>query len=130
MLFGGTQIPGMSNSDNPAPTIFATFDVADPGTILVILKGLTVATTAVYHAIGRALELEHEELEYGELEHEELKHEERQALRELSRAVEGVRSDTAVYETLLEAMENDTYPDSNSGSPYVRFIQRWVTGLS
>ena len=91
------------------------FAMADPGTILMILKGLAIATTTVYHATNRALELEHEE---------------QQALKDLSRTVEGVKSDTAVYETLLKAMETDTHPGSNSDSPYTRFIQRWVTGLS
>ena len=93
----------------------AAFAMADPATILMVLKGLAVATTTVYHATTRALELEHEE---------------QQALKDLSRAVEGVKSDTAVYETLLKAMENDKHPDSNSSSPYARFIQRCVTGLS
>ena len=89
--------------------------MADPGTILMTLKDLDIATTSVYRAIDKALELEHEG---------------QQALKDLGRAVEGVKSDTVVYRTLMKAMENDIHSDSNSGSPYARFIQRWVTGLS
>ena len=88
--------------------------MADLGTILIILKGVTVATTTICRAVDKALELEHGE---------------QWALRDLSRAVESLQSDTAVYETLLNAMENDTNWDTNGVSPYTRFIQRWVTGL-
>ena len=105
---------GAAIKPRPLTSPPATFEAADPGTILMILKGLAISTTTVYHATNRALELELEE---------------QQALKDLSRAVEGVKSDTAVYETLMKAMANDTHPDSNSGSPYTRFIQRWVMGL-
>ena len=109
------EASGAAIRPQPLTSPPATFAMADPATILMVLKGLDVATTAVYHATNWALELEHEE---------------QQALKDLSRAVEGVKSDTAVYEILLKAMENDTHRDSNSGSPYTRFIQRWVRGCS
>ena len=98
----------------PLPPPPATFDMADPRTILTILKGLAVVTTTLYHAIDKALELEHEE---------------QQTLKDLSSVVEGLKSDTAVYETLLKAMADDPQPYTISGFPYSRFIQRWVTGL-
>ena len=86
----------------------------DPGTMIVILKVIAAATTTVYCAIDKALELEHEE---------------QRALKNLRKAVESIKSDIAVYKTLLNAMENDINPDPNRRSPYMRFIQRWVTGL-
>lgn len=84
----------------------AAFDMADPVTILAILKGIAVATTTVYRAIDK------------------LNHEEQQTLKDLSRAIKSLKSDTAVYETLLNAMENDITSDTNECSPYKRFIQR------
>ena len=100
----------------PLPSPPTTSDIANPGTILVILKGVAVATTTIYHAIDRALELE-------------LEHEGQQVLKNLRRVVEILKSDTAVYETLMKAMDNDTHPISSSDSPYTRLIQQWVTGL-
>jgi len=86
-----------------------------PEMMLDVLKDVASATTTVYCAIDKALELEQEE---------------RRALKDLRKAVESIKSDTAVYKTLLNSMENDTNPDPNGCSPYTRFIQRWVTGLS
>lgn len=86
--------------------------MADPGTMLDILKRAAIATTAVYRAIDKALELEFEG---------------QRSLKDLSKAVVSLKSDTAVYKILLNSMENDTNSDINSGSPYTLFIQRWVT---
>ena len=86
----------------------------DPGTMLAILKSVATATTTVYGAIERALELEREE---------------QQALKDLHKAIKSLKSDTGVYGTLLNAMESDLNSDRNASSPYTRFIQRWVAGL-
>jgi acyl-CoA-binding protein len=86
--------------------------MVDPGTILAILQIVGAASIAVCEAINKALELEHDE---------------RQALKELRKGVESLRSDTQVYKVLLTAMANDT--DLNGRSPYARFIQRYVIGL-
>jgi hypothetical protein len=85
--------------------------MADPATILGILQFVGAAAMAVCSAIDKALELEHEE---------------RQALKELRKGVESLRSDTMVYKVLLNAME-ERY-DVNGRSPYTRFIQRYVMG--
>ena len=86
----------------------------DPGTMLAILKCVTAATTTVYNAIEKALKLEAKE---------------QQALKDLHKAIESLKSDTVVYDTLLNAMESDLNPDPNESSAYTRFIQRWVAGL-
>ena len=54
-----------------------------------------------------------------------LEREERQALEDLRKAVESLKSDTVVYKTLLNAVENEINPNPNSCPPF----QRWVTGL-
>ena len=84
--------------------------MADPATILAILRFVGGAAFAVCEAIDKAIELEYEE---------------RQALKELRWGVESLRSDIMVYKVLLSAMENDT----NGRSIYKRFIQLYVLGL-
>ena len=79
----------------------------DPGTILGILQFVGAATVAVYGAIDKALELEHEE---------------RGALKDLRESVRSLKSDTMVYKVLLNAMANDTGP--NEHSPFTIFIQK------
>ena len=83
----------------PLTSLPTTFDMTDPGTILAILKGVAVATTTVYRAI------------------DDLGREEQQALKALIRVIEGLKSDTAVYETLLKTMVDDTHPDTNPLGP-------------
>jgi len=86
--------------------------MADPSTILAILQLVGTAAMAVCQAADKAIELEHEE---------------KQALKELRKGVEGLKSDTLVYKVLLNAMNSDT--DLDKRSPYARFIQRYVMGL-
>jgi len=86
--------------------------MADPGTILAILQFVGAAAMLVCEAIDKVIELEHEE---------------RQALKDLRKGVENLKSDTMVYKILLNAMETDT--DLNGRSPYTRFIQRYVMRL-
>ena len=57
----------------------------------------------------------------------ELKDEERQALKEVRKGVDSLKSDTLVYKVLLSAMEDDT--NLSGRSPYMRFIQRYVTAF-
>ena len=57
----------------------------------------------------------------------ELKDEERQALKEVRKGVDSLKSDTLVYKVLLSAMEEDT--NLSGRSPYTRFIQRYVTAF-
>jgi len=83
--------------------------MADPSTILAILHFVGTAAMAVCQAVDKAIELEHEE---------------KQALKELRKGVESLKSDTLVYKVLLNAMESDT--DLDKRSPYARFIQRYV----
>jgi hypothetical protein len=85
--------------------------MADPATILAILQFVGTAAKGVCEAVDKAMELEHEE---------------RQALKELRKGVESLKSDTMVYRVLLNAMESDT--DLSGRSPYTRFIQRYVVG--
>ena len=66
---------------------------------------------AVCEAVGKAIELEHEE---------------KQALKELRKGVESLKSDTLVYKVLLNAMESVT--DLEGRSAYARFIKRCVMG--
>jgi hypothetical protein len=84
----------------------------DPATILGILQFVGAAALGVCQAIDKALEVEREE---------------RQALKNLRKGVECLKSDTNVYKVLLNAMESDT--DLNGRSPYTRFIQRYAIGL-
>ena len=87
--------------------------MADPASsILGILQFVGTAAMAVCAAIDVALELEQDE---------------KQALKELRKGVESLRSDTMVYRVLLNAMEDDV--DANGRSPYTRFIQRYVMRL-
>ena len=86
--------------------------MADPATILGILQFVGAAAMAVCRAIDKAVALEHDE---------------RQALKELRKGVESLRSDTIVYKILMNAMEDDT--DANGRSPYTQFIKRYVLGL-
>ena len=79
--------------------------------VLAILDFVDAAAIAVCGVIDKALELE-------------LEHEARQALKELRKGVESLKSDTMVYKVLLNAMEDDT-----DLSPYTRFIQRYVMQL-
>ena len=67
---------------------------------------------AVCEAVDKAIELEHEE---------------RQALKDLRKGVECLKSDTLVYKVLLNTMENDTDPSGRL--PYTRFIQGYVMVL-
>ena len=83
--------------------------MADPSTILVILKAVGTAALALCQVIDKATELEHEA---------------RHALKELRKGVDSLKSDTLVYKVLLNAMENDT--DLSGRSPYTRFIQGYV----
>jgi hypothetical protein len=83
-----------------------------PRTILDVLEFISPAAMAVCQAIDKALWLEREE---------------RQALKNLRKGVEGLRSDTMVYKLLLNSMENDTA--LNGRSPYTRFIQQYAIGL-
>jgi len=85
---------------------------SDPGVLLAILQFVGTAAMAVCQALDKAIELEHEE---------------KQALKELRKGVESLKSDTLVYKVLLNAMESDT--DFEGRSPYPRFIQRCVMGL-
>ena len=86
--------------------------MADPGTILDILQFVGVAASAVNDAIDNAPKAQHEE---------------RQALKELRKGVEILKSDISAYKVVLNAMENDA--DDNGRSAYTRFIQRYVLGL-
>ena len=86
--------------------------MTDPATILGILQFVGAAAMAVRSAIDKAIELEHEE---------------RQALKELRKGVESLRSDTMVYKVLLDTMEDDT--SVNGRSAYTRFFQRYVLDL-
>jgi len=85
--------------------------MADPATILDILRFVGGAAFAVRQAIDKAIELEYEE---------------RQALKELREGIESLRSDIMVYEVLLSAMENDT----NACSIYKSVIQLYVIGCT
>ena len=80
--------------------------------ILAILQFVGVSALEVCEVIDKAIELEHEE---------------RHALQGLRKGVTSLKSDTLVYKVLLNAVENDT--DLSGGSPYTRFIQRYVMGL-
>jgi len=82
--------------------------MADPATILAILHFVGAAAILVCEVVDKAIDLKYE----------------LQALKELRREVEGLRSDTMVYKVLLNAMENDT-----DLSPYTHFIQRYVMRL-
>jgi len=86
--------------------------MADPSTILAILQFVGTAAVGVCQAVDKAIELEQDE---------------KQALKELRKGVESLKSDTLVYKVLLNAMETDTGLDKRS--PYARFIQRYVMGL-
>jgi len=86
--------------------------MADPSTILGILQFVETAAMAVCQAIDKVIEL---------------KHEERQALKELRKGVESLKSDTLVYKDLLNTMVSDT--DLDRRSPYARFIRQYVNGL-
>ena len=77
--------------------------------ILRILQVVRAAAMAVCSAIDKTPELEHE------------------ALKELRKGVESLKSDTRVYKVLLNAMEDDM--NVNGRSAYTRFIQRYVLGL-
>ena len=83
--------------------------MADPASILGILQFVGAAAMAVCSAIDKAVALEQEE---------------RQALKDLRKGVEDLRSDTMVYKVLLNAMEDDK--DANGRSPYTHFIKRYV----
>ena len=83
--------------------------MADPSTILVILKAVGTAALALCQVIDKATELEHEA---------------RHALKDLRKGIDSINSDTLVYKVLMNAMENDT--DLSGHSPYTRFIQRYV----
>ena len=85
----------------------------DPATILAILQFVGAATMLVCEAIDKAIELDHEE---------------RQALKDLRKGVENLKSDTMVYKILVNAIETDT--GLNGRSPYTRFTQRYVTRLT
>jgi len=87
--------------------------MADPSTILAILQFIGAAAMAVCQAVDKAIEL--------------AEHEEKQALKELRKGVESLKSDTLVYNVLLNAIETDA--DLDTRSPYARFIQRYVMGL-
>ena len=54
----------------------------------------------MYNVIDNALEPEHEEPE-----HEEPEHEERQALKDLCKGVENLKSDIMIYSVLLKNIE-------------------------
>ena len=82
------------------------------GTILGILQFVRATAIAVCSTIDKAIELEHEE---------------RQALKELGKAVESLKSDTVVYQVLLNAILGDT--DVNGRCAYTCFIQLYVLGL-
>ena len=84
----------------------------DPATILSILQSVGTAALAVCALIDKAIELEHKE---------------RDALKEVRKEVDSLKSDTLVYKVLLSAMENDTDPSGRS--PYTRLIQRYVTAF-
>ena len=84
----------------------------DPETILAILQFVGTASTAVCEAVDKAVELELEE---------------RQALKDLRKAVESLKSDTLVYKVLLNTIKDDT--DLSGRYPYTRFIQGYVMGL-
>jgi hypothetical protein len=81
--------------------------MSDPATVLGILQFVGAAAMGVCQAIDKALEVEREE---------------QQALKNLRKGVEGLKSDTIVYKLLLNSMENDT--DLNDRSPYTRFTPR------
>jgi hypothetical protein len=85
--------------------------MADPVTMLAVLQFVGTATTAVCNMIDKLLEFEHE----------------RDALKDLRKSVESLKSDTVVYKALMNIMETDT--DFSGLSPYTRFIQRYVIGL-
>jgi len=98
----------------PTPSPLSSISYPDPATVLAILQFVGTAATGVCKAVDKAIELE-------------LEHEEKQALKELRKGAEGLKSDTLVYKVLLNAMETDT--DLDKRSPYARFIQRYVMGL-
>ena len=85
---------------------------SDPGVLLIILQFVGTAAMAVCQAVDKAIELESEE---------------RQALKELRKGAESLKSDTLVYKVLLNAIESDT--DLEGRSAYARFIKRCVMGL-
>ena len=89
----------------------------DLGMILSTLSSIYSAATTLCCAIDKALELEHGQ------------HEQRQALKDLRKAVVSLKYDTTVFNTLLGAIGNNGNPETSGCSPYMRFIQRWVTGL-
>ena len=97
-LYNDDSVSPLSSTRHPGPEMIRS-----------ILKFVRAAAGAVCEATDKAVELEHEE---------------RQALKELRRVVEGLKSDTMVFMVLLNAMENDT--DLHGRSPYTRFIQRCV----
>ena len=81
--------------------------------ILALLRLVGTAATVVCDEVDKALDLDHEV---------------RQALKDLRKRVESLKSVTMVYKVLLSAMEKDT--DLNGRSPYTRFIQRYVMGCT
>ena len=82
----------------------------EPATILAILQTVGTAALAVCALIDKAIELEHEAQD---------------ALKEVRKGIDSLKSDTLVDKVLLSAMENDTDPSGRS--PYTRFIQQYVT---
>jgi len=84
----------------------------DPGVILAILQFVGTAASAVCKAVDKVIKVALKE---------------RQALQELCKAVESLKSDTLVYRVLLNATKSDINLEGRS--PYVRFIQRYVMGL-
>lgn len=91
-----------------------------PAAILNTLQYISAAVTLVCNEVEKALELE-------------LDHEERQALKELHKRVESLKSDTMAYKVLLNAMKKDAdlYERSHYErlSSYGRFIQQYVVAL-
>ena len=100
-----TPLPPSQTFSAPSPLA----STSHPGLEMVrtTLQFVGAASLAVCKAIDVAIELEHEE---------------RQALKELRKGVESLKSDTTAYKVLLNAMENDTDLDS--------FIQRCVWGCA
>ena len=81
----------------------------DPGMILALVQGVAAAAKMACDAIDKVKAPDHEV---------------KNAMDDLRRGIDGLKSDTMVYKVLIAAMENDTNP--NGRSVFETFIQKSV----